>query len=77
MIAAINSHGGISLVDQAELDGLSSAGSKLEAQLAIQEQITEAKKQAMIHSAEKAAGTEKTYYEQMKEEHGGFKGFFK
>ena len=77
MISVINSHGGISLVDQAELDGLSSAGSQLEAQLAIQEQITEAKKQAMIHSAEKAAGTEKTYYEQMKEEHGGFKGFFK
>ena len=77
MIAAINSHGGITLVDQAELDGLSSAGSQLEAQLAIQEQVTEAKKQAMIHSTEKAAGTEKTYYEQMKEEHGSFKGFFK
>ncbi len=77
MIASINSHGGISLVDQAELDSISSASSQLEAQLAIQEQITEAKKQAMILATEKSASTNKSYYEQMKEEHGPFKGFFK
>lgn len=77
MIGVINSHGGISLVDQGELDGISSANSQLEAQLAIQEQITEAKKQAMILATEKAASTEKTYYEQMKEEYGTFQGFIK
>lgn len=77
MIGVINSHGGISIVDKGELDGISSANSQLEAQLAIQEQITEAKKQAMILATEKAASTEKTYYEQMKEEYGTFQGFFK
>lgn len=77
MIATVNSHDGISLVDRAELDSISSANSQLEAQLAIQEQITEAKKQAMILATEKAASTNKTYFEQMKEEYGAFEGFFK
>ncbi len=77
MIATVNSHDGISLVDRAELDSISSANSQLEAQLAIQEQITEAKKQAMILATEKAASTNKTYFEQMKEEYGAFGGFIK
>lgn len=77
MIGVINSHGGISIVDKGELDEISSANSQLEAQLAIQEQLTEAKKQAMILATEKAASTEKTYYGQMKEEYGAFQGFIK
>lgn len=77
MITTVDSHDGISLVDRAELDSISSANSQLEAQLAIQEQITEAKKQAMILATEKAASTNKTYFEQMKEEYGAFEGFIK
>lgn len=62
---------GITLVDQVELDKLSTANSQLEAQAKIQEQIVNAKKQAAIAQTEVAAQTEKSYWEEVKSRHGG------
>ena len=61
---------GITLVDQVELDKLSTANKQLEAQAKVQEQIVEAKRQASIAETEAAAQTEKSYWEQVKERHG-------
>lgn len=72
MIEKINSsEKGITLVDQVELDKLSSANKQLEAQAKIQEQIVNAKKQAAIAETEEAAQTEKSYWEEVKGRHKG------
>lgn len=75
IIEKINSSDkGITLVDQVELEKLSSANKQLEAQAKIQEQIVNAKKQAAIAETENAAQTEKSYWEEVKGRHKG--GFF-
>ena len=72
MIEKINSSDkGITLVDQVELEKLSTANKQLEAQAKIQEQIVKAKQQAAIAETEEAAQTEKSYWETIKEKHGG------
>ena len=72
IIEKINSSDkGITLVDQVELEKLSSANKQLEAQAKIQEQIVNAKKQAAIAETENAAQTEKSYWEEVKGRHKG------
>lgn len=65
---------GITLVDEAELSKIQQANSSLDAQIKIQEQLTEARKQVMLDETEAAAQAEKSYWEHVKERHG--KGFF-
>jgi len=65
---------GITLVDQVELDKLSTANRQLETQIKIQEQIENARKQAAITETETASQTEKSYWEEVRERHG--KGLF-
>lgn len=65
---------GITLVDEAELSKIQQANSSLDAQIKIQEQLTEARKQVMLDETEAAAQSEKSYWEHVKERHG--KGFF-
>ena len=65
-----SSDSGIKLVDDAELSKISSANKSLEANLAIQEQIAEAKRQAAFSETKNAAETEKSYWESLKEEYG-------
>lgn len=75
MIEKINSSDkGITLVDQVELEKLSTANKQLEAQAKIQEQIVKTKQQAAIAETEEAAQTEKSYWEEVKGRHKG--GFF-
>lgn len=61
---------GITLVDQAELDKLSSANSQLEATLALQKEAADAKKQSALMQTESASKVEKSYWEQLKEQFG-------
>ena len=61
---------GITLVDQVELDKLSTANKQLDTQMKIQEQIERAKKQGAILETEIASKTEKSYWEEVKERHG-------
>ena len=65
---------GITLVDQVELDKLSTANKQLDTQMKIQEQIEHAKKQGALLETEIASKTEKSYWEEVKERHG--KGIF-
>ena len=65
---------GITLVDEAELSKIQQANSSLDAQIKIQEQLAEARKQVMLDETEAAAQAEKSYWEHVKERHG--KGFF-
>lgn len=61
---------GITLVDEAELSKIQQANSSLDAQIKIQEQLTEARKQVMLDETEAAAQAEKSYWEHVKERHG-------
>ena len=76
VIEKINSSDkGITLVDQIELEKISTANQELEAQLRIQEQIAKIQKQSAISETEKAASTEKSYWEEVRGRHGdGFLG---
>lgn len=65
---------GITLVDQVELDKLSSANSELETELKIRQQIADAKKEASQGRTELASRKEQSYWEHLKEKHGVIKG---
>ena len=70
----IKSAGGISLIDEAELDKIARANTDLETQIRLQQEIANATEKAMIAETSAAANVEKSYWEEVKDRHG--KGFF-
>jgi len=61
---------GITLVDDAELSKLSSANKELETSIQLQESLVSSKQNAAIFATRKALDTEKTFWEEIRANHG-------